>query len=280
MISNITKIGKSSLWALLLCCVLQPWMASIAAPEAVLIEFWDDSEEQSAMSIDHSPWQEILDKYLVADHPSGINRFRYRAVNAGDRSKLLRYLSYLQEMDPRQLSRAEQKAYWINLYNAATVNLVITEGRREDSIRDIRSGFFTPGPWQRKLLTVAGQELTLDDIEHGILRPIWQDNRIHYAVNCASIGCPNLLPQAYTRDNTEQLLERAAGEFINHPRAVSVRNSRLVLSSIFDWYVADFGGDLAGVIAHLMVYAEEPLKSQISGRSSAEYVYDWQFNRP
>ena len=89
-----------------------------------------------------------------------------------------------------------------------------------DSIRDISSGFFSPGPWKKELLNVEGQSLTLNDIEHRILRPIWQDPRIHYAVNCASLGCPNLPVIAFSEDNTDAMLDRAAQQFINHPRGL------------------------------------------------------------
>ena len=252
-----------------------------AAPFGNLIAFWDDREDNSSLKTDHGPWQEILTKYVNDQHPSGINRFDYDGISAQDKDSLDAYLNYLQSMEPRQLSSEEQKAYWINLYNASTVLLVVSDDRELSSIRQIKSGFFTPGPWSKKILMVSQQELSLDDIEHGILRPIWQDNRIHYAVNCASLGCPNMSKTVFTGENTEALLEQAARDFVNHPRAVSIDNGgRLVLSEIYNWYKADFGDSLGGTIAHLTKYASPKLAAQLSAVKSVSYDYDWALNRP
>ena len=102
------------------------------------------------------------------------------------------------------------------------------------SVHDIRlSGLFTIGPWQAKLLTIEGEKVSLDDIEHRILRPIWKDNRPHYALNCASLGCPNLAPVSYTSANLEQLLEQGARAYINHPRGVFCQDGTCAFSSIY-----------------------------------------------
>ena len=116
---------------------------------------------------------------------------------------------------------------------------------------DISPGFFANGPWGKKLFKVEGVPLSLDDIEHRILRPIWQDPRIHYLINCASVGCPNLQPIALTGQNVPAILEAAAREFINHPRAVSYDGGRLVLSELYQWYAEDFGGDDESIIFHI-----------------------------
>jgi Protein of unknown function, DUF547 len=154
-----------------------------------------------------------------------------------DRKALKSYLENLQSLQISQYNRAEQKAYWINLNNALTVEVVLSRYPVE-SIRDIgiSPGLFSRGPWDAKLLTVEGEKLSLNDIEHRILRPIWRDARVHYAVNCASLGCPNLQPAAFTTDNTENLLERGAKEYVNHPRGVAVRNQKLRVSSIYVWF--------------------------------------------
>ena len=251
-----------------------------AAPAAELNPFWDDREEESKLLVDHSAWQLFLSKYVDDQHASGINRVDYFAVTASDLNSIEKYLEYLQSLDPRQLNGLEQKAYWINVYNATTVLLILQEDDSLQSIRQIKSGFFTPGPWQRKILNITLQSLSLDDIEHQILRPIWQDNRIHYVVNCASLGCPNLLKTAFTAANVESLLDRAAKEFINHPRAVSRINGKLKLSSIFDWYSDDFGGGLVGLNAHLKKYANAETILLMDPFSRPTYDYDWSLNRP
>ncbi len=162
-----------------------------AAPKAELWPMWEQSDESNTAEIDHSAWQSFLDRYLDTQSGDGVYLVRYGAVSATDRQTLDTYITDLQASDPRYYSKAEQKAYWINLYNAATVQLVLNHPTKKSILR-MGDGFFKIGPWNEPLLTVAGEEVTLNDIEHRILRPIWQDHRIHFAVNCASLGCPNL----------------------------------------------------------------------------------------
>lgn len=257
---------------------------AMAAPKSELWSVWQSSNEENRQTIDHGVWQTVLDRYLEpvqtekASPP--VTLFKYQAVSDQDKKRLKVYLHTLTGLDPRQYARDEQMAYWINLYNALTVNLVL-EHYPVDSIRDIKSGWFSFGPWDKKLVTIQGEELTLNDIEHRILRPIWEDKRIHYAVNCASLGCPNLSAEAFTGENLESLLEQAAHDFINHPRGVRIEGDELILSSIYDWYQVDFGGSLDGVKTHLLQYAEPELKNRLTGhRHSVNYHYDWSLNQP
>lgn len=252
-----------------------------AAPSAEVIPFWNAADDTNTSSFDHSPWQEILDQYLVADHPSGIARFDYGALKANedDKRKLIAYLLDLTRKDPREYRRKEQFGYWVNLYNALTVNVIV--GRYPvESIRDIRSGLITPGPWEKELVTIAGVKVTLDHIEHGILRPIWRDPRIHYAVNCASLGCPNLAATAFDAENSEQLLHQAAVAYVNHPRGAHVADGTLTVSSIYDWFKEDFGGTDEGVLAHLTQYASEEFAAQLEGFTEFDDDYDWALNEP
>ena len=148
------------------------------------------------------------------------------------------------------------------------------------SIRDIdiSPGFFADGPWGAKLLKVEGEEIALDDIEHRILRPIWKDPRTHYAVNCASLGCPNLAPHAYTAAFMEGLLDEGARAYVNHPRAAHVRDGLLEVSSIYKWFASDFGGE-SGVLAHLGRYANRELADELAAHKSVDaYRYDWTLN--
>ena len=253
-----------------------------AAPTAELLPAWDASVETNAAHIDHSAWQALLTAYL-APHPSGVNRFDYAALKASakDSARLVGYLAHLQALDPRAYALAEQKAYWINFYNALTVQVVV-DAYPVDSIREIHESWFAGGPWDDVHAKVAGQALSLNNIEHGILRPIWGDNRIHYAVNCASYGCPNLSATAFTAANTEALLDAAARAYINHPRGVDfVDDDSLVISSIYDWYGSDFGDSQADVLAHLRQYAEDGLAARLTAfAGSVDYTYDWSLNQP
>ncbi len=244
--------------------------------------FWSDHDDANPASIRHDLWQEILDARLVTDDPSGVHLFDYGGLQAspGDRSRLRGYLSHLESIDPRRYSRDEQMAYWINFYNALTVEVVVSE-YPVDSIRNIHQGIVPlSGPWGDVRAAVAGQGLTLDNIEHDILRALWRDPRIHYAVNCASLGCPNLLPTVFRAETLEPMLEAAARGYINHPRGVDVRGpTSAVASSIYDWFQEDFGGTEAGVRDHLLRYAEPDLASRLAAfEGSFDYEYDWALN--
>ena len=259
-----------------------PIVAACGPPPAVEIAGWDASDEGNLERIDHGAWQGILDGYVAADS-AGVNLVDYEALaaSAEDSAKLAGYLDHLQGLDPRGYSRAEQMAYWINLYNALTVQVVL-EAYPVDTIRDIHEGVVPyVGPWGDVRANVAGRDLTLDEIEHGILRPIWRDKRIHYAVNCAAYGCPHLLKTAFTAENTERLLEAGARAYVNSARGVDlVDEDFIVLSSIYEWYPEDFGDTEEALLAHLVEYADDELAAQLEGFEGAlEYDYDWSLNR-
>jgi len=260
------------------------WHGSInAAPEAKLIPFWQASDEANTATIEHQAWQKILDNYLSACR-EGASCFDYAKLlkNGADKKNLADYLSYLQNLDPRQYSKAEQKAYWINLYNALTVHIIL-DNYPVKSITKIHKGLLGFGPWDDVHAKVAEQELTLNNIEHGILRPIWQDNRVHYAVNCASYGCPNLAFQAYTAQNVDTLLETGAKAYVNHPRGVKFQgdDNQLVISKIYEWYQSDFGGSEKSVINHLLKYANSDLVNHLQKyEGTIDYEYDWSLNQP
>ena len=115
--------------------------------------------------------------------------------------------------------------------------------------------------------------MTLNDIEHRILRPIWQDPRTHYAINCASLGCPNLQSQAFTQDNNETLLNKAANQFINSSKGVLISNKEVQLSSIYDWFSSDFGTK-EQLFAHLKKYRP----TIDTENKKIEYDYNWSLN--
>ena len=240
---------------------------------------WAEHDSKSSKTIDHSDWDDLLERYVFM-HNKGVNRFHYELFGASDRVLFKNYLAMMAVIPISQFNRQQQQAYWINLYNALTVK-VILDHYPVKSIRDISPDLYPPGPWRLVLAQVEGEGLSLDDIEHGILRPIWKDPRVHYAVNCAAMGCPNLQPRAFTADNTEAMLDDAAREFINHPRAASVRYGLLRVSSIYDWYQVDFGGSEAGVIAHLRQYADKNLLDKLKDRNKIDnFHYDWTLNSP
>ncbi|HUT48938.1 MAG TPA: DUF547 domain-containing protein [Alphaproteobacteria bacterium] len=252
---------------------------ALLAPKSRLWERWTAHDPHAASRIDHGAWDRILKRYLIRDE-AGLNRFAYGRVSPQDRKELGAYIRRLVAAHVRRYARGEQLAYWINLYNALTVQVVL--GRYPvASIRDIdiSPGLFANGPWDKKLLAIEGTPISLNDIEHRILRPIWRDARIHYALNCASIGCPNLRRTAFTGKNAGRLLNAGARDYVNSPRGVLFDGTALVVSSIYIWFKGDFGGSDANVIAHLRRYAAPKLKGKLKGVTKIDrHAYDWRIN--
>lgn len=245
-----------------------------------LSEQFSRFDQASTLSPDHRFWDGFLKRYLKRS-ASGIYLVDYGAVAGADRKGLAAYLVRLQRTPVARLRKTAAMAFWINLYNALTVSVVL-DHYPVKSIRDIAisPGLFTKGPWRRKLVTVERQQLSLDDIEHQILRPVWRDRRIHYALNCASIGCPDLATISYRANNLNAMLERAARRYIGHPRGVggAAGGETLTLSSIYKWYKADFG-TRAELLAHLRRYAGPSLKKRLNTAPRiAGFAYDWSLN--
>lgn len=257
--------------ALLVCTVAG------AAPSADPWDMWNASDESRAAHIDHSAWQVLISQYQKTDK-DGIARFDYAHVDSVHRRLLNVYIDQLSDLDPRQFTRAEQFAYWVNLYNALVTQLMIKH-YPVDSITDL-GAWYQFGPWDKKVIEVAGQKLSLNDIQHRILRPFWPDPRVFYVLNCASLGCPNLPSFTLSAKNTEQQLSDGARAYINSPRGVAFEDGTLVLSRIYDWYAKDFGGE-AGVRQHLLKYAEPALAQKLKGfDGKTRYRFDWEVNRP
>ncbi|MEL7487436.1 MAG: DUF547 domain-containing protein [Pseudomonadota bacterium] len=240
------------------------------------LQAFNQFDESGDVVVDHSAYAAFLTRYLrVTEDDRTV--VAYGDVTDGDREALKSYIRALEAVDPTALGRDEAFAYWANFYNALTLDVVL--GRYPvGSILRITSGL-RPGPWKRKLVTVNGQRLSLDNMEHGILRAFFDDNRVHYAVNCASYGCPNLAEKPFTGATLDAMLDRGARRFINHPRGVSVENGEVSASSIYKWFREDFGDSEAGVLAHFRQYADENLKAQLDGVAEIEdHRYDWSLN--
>lgn len=240
------------------------------------IFYWQTSNENNQDYVDHILWAKLLEKYLVENTDAGVREFSYRQVSQQDKIMLTEYIQYLQSLDPRKYRKDVQLAYWANLYNAQTINLILSHYPIE-SIKDIGNGF--TGPWNLEHLTVAGKSLSLNQIEHGILRALWQDKRIHYVVNCASVGCPDLPALPLRGASIGQQLEQAATRFINQPKGVDFKKNKLKLSSIYHWFSMDFGDSENELLLHLKQYAKPKLKAQLSTFSGdIEYDYNWALN--
>jgi hypothetical protein len=227
---------------------------------------------------------DVLARYVVAD-PDGANRVDYGRWKAtpADRAGLHAAIVHLEQLQPSRMARPERFAYWCNLYNAVTVRTVV-DAYPVASIKDIKSDSFLDykaylGPWRTKRVTVEGQSYSLDDMEHSALRPVFADPRVHYALNCASIGCPNLLARVWTPATLDADLDTAARAFINHPRGVAITgNGRLRVSSIYKWFEDDFA-KAGGVLKHLRMYAGPELARVLdAGATVQDDQYDWRLN--
>jgi len=176
----------------------------------------------------------------------------------------------LQAFDPSVLNTQQRLGFYINAYNFFAMTLV-AEHDGIDSIRDIGSWLWPV--WKRKVGFIHHQAITLEQIEHRILRPMG-DARIHFALVCASLSCPNLRNEAYRVERLEQQLDEQTRVFLQHPsKGLNIQQDELYLSKIFDWFAADFGGK-AGVIAFVRRYSALP-------PSIDEYDtldYDWSVN--
>ncbi len=220
-------------------------------------------------------WSRLLATH-VHESADGVNRVDYAglAASAQDRAALDAYINSFAARDLSGSGDVEFAA-WANLYNAVTIRHILSR-YPIDSIRD---GYLFGGPWKQVTVMAGGQEVSLDAIEHDILRPRFRDPRVHYAVNCASHGCPNLMRRAWAADTLDADLDAAARAYINHPRGVRATSRGLTVSSIYKWFQADFGGSRQGVVAHLLDHAEPDLAEKIRATPRIRgYDYDWSLN--
>lgn len=254
-------------------------LAFVPAQAGELDAYFSTHNQNATMTVDHSAWERILSTYVVAS-PDRINRFAYGRVSAADKKALKAYLVALEGVKVTTLKNDEQRAFWINLYNALTIDVVL-DRYPVKSIKDISlgGGFFSSGPWKKPLVKVEGKALSLDNIEHDILRKVWKDARVHYAVNCASISCPNLMAKAFTAANLDEMLTQGAKDYVNHPRGARASGGKITLSRIYSWYRSDFGSSDAEVLRHIAKYAAAPLKKALADVDTIDgYDYDWSLN--
>ena len=255
-------------------------LETLFAPSADLWPKWEAHDPESTQTVDHAAWGKFLKTY-VKPGGDGANRVAYGTVNEADKKSLHDYLASLRKVNVASLNRNEQLAYWINLYNALTVRVVV-HFYPVDSIQDINltGGLFGGGgPWDKDLIRIDGEMISLNDIEHRILRPIWRDPRLHYAINCASVGCPNLAVTPYTAATVNAMLNKAASDYVNSPRGVRHTSNGLILSKIYAWFSEDFGGSETMVLDHIARHASSDTEMKIMRSTNvAAYEYDWSLN--
>ncbi len=279
-------LAAAALWLLCLVMAAVPLAAvGAAAGPAPASERWLAHDETSALRIDHGAWERFLLTYLRPG-ADGVHRLAYGAVDRRDRRRLDHYLERMSEVDLAGYRRAEQLAYWINLYNALTVDLVL-DHYPIASIRGIggtgQGGEAGQGQagnaWRRPLIEIDGVALSLDDIENHVIEPIWNDPRVYYATTCPALGCPNLQPVPFTGDLLDRQLSDAAMAYVNDSRCIDIRDDQLHVSSFYRWHLKAFGGSDHAVIRHLMAYAEPDLAMTLQrfDRLHGD-LFDWRLN--
>ncbi|MCB2100819.1 MAG: DUF547 domain-containing protein [Rhodobacterales bacterium] len=264
------------------CLSMGERYAMMTTPSAEAWTAWSAHDAASTRSVDHGAWDALLKGYLRVE-PSGQVLFRYDAVAADDREALDAYIRRLTFTPVDRLNRAEQKAYWVNLHNALLLRLVLTRGP-VDSVRDIDLGGVgvpglspRPGPWSRKLVEVQGRPVSLDDIRHRILRPLWRDPRVHFMLWNAARGGPAPRPRALRAEDLDLQLDAAASAYVNGPNGIAdTADGGLSVSRLFLWYRDDFGGDDGAVLTFLKRYATADVATRLARADGIDaYHYDW-----
>jgi len=224
-------------------------------------EAFQNDSSMDTPSINHSKWNSLLQKNV-----SKAGNVNYKGFEQ-DSKQLQAYLAELAGNVPnKSWSKNATLAYWINAYNAYTVQLILNNYPTK-SIKDIKD------PWGKKFFTLGTKKYSLEEIEHEILRKM-NESRIHFAINCASFSCPNLLNEAYTEAKLDEQLTAAAKRFINDSTKNTITSSKIEISKIFDWFEVDFE-QKGSVIDYLNQYSTV----KINSKAKVNYKdYNWSLN--
>ncbi len=244
-----------------------------------------------AAAFDHSGWDTLLKKYVVSMRDGQATQIDYAGM-AADHAQLTKYLAATSSLTHASFDGwpgGEQLAFLINAYNAWTVELILTAYPNIDSIKDLGSLF--QSPWKERFIPMLGKTRSLDNIEHDLIRASnrYNEPRIHFAVNCASIGCPALRPEAYVAARLDEQLEDATRNFLADHTRNRLEGGTLKVSSIFKWYRGDFEQGWRGAksLDRFLVLYRQPLglneriaNRLASGDIDIEFLdYDWKLNR-
>jgi hypothetical protein len=237
---------------------------------SVVVGVFGPALPSQASTVNHEIWADLLGKYIV---PGGVNYTGFKA----EEERLDQYLKVLEDADPEKLSRNEQYAYYINAYNAWTIKLILSGYPGVKSIKDF--GSILKSPWQKKWVRIKSKVITLDDVEHNILRPRFKDPRVHFAINCSAVSCPPLRPEPYLGHTLDQQLDHSTRSFVNDANSYRLEGDTLYVSRIFKWFSEDFNEDALGFY---LQYAEGDLKEKLTGQKDKIQVkylhYDWSLN--
>lgn len=256
-------------------------MIKILFSAFIILGIYIDISHASSNGL-YGSWDELLKVY------SNDGRVNYKAIKI-DEAKLRMAITHIENIPKFEFSsfsENERKAFWINAYNLAVVKTVIDNYpiKKNFGLNAIRypknSIQQIENVWDRPILTVRGRVLSLNDIENKILRPEFKDPRIHFAIVCASIGCPVIRSEVYTADKLDQQLAEQIRIFIEDPKKVSYDRSKdvLYLSPIFKWFKGDFD-EVGGVVTFIKRYSDDLWAGSLSQKTQIEWLgYDWSLN--
>ncbi len=249
---------------------------------------------QSSATFDHShaAWTALLKKHVKVMDGGKVSQMRYAGM-AADRTALKAYLATLSDISQATFdgfSKPQQMAFLINAYNAFTVELILTRYPKLASIKDL--GSFVQSPWKKKDVPLLGAQVSLDHIEHDSLRAKgrYDDPRVHFAVNCASIGCPALREEAFVPERLEAQLDEQAQRFMadRSRNRYSAERDKVEVSKIFDWFAEDFRSGYKGITslnqflgryANALADAPADREKLKAGTVAVAYLdYDWKLN--
>lgn len=232
----------------------------------------------AAFDHSHAAWDALLRKHVVLLEGGKASQLRYAGM-AQERAALRQYLQELSsvgEAEFQALSAPQQVAFLINAYNAYTVEKILTRYPDIRSVWDF--GKFFGNPFRDEFFSLLGRKASLDAIEHGILRKRYAEPRIHFALNCASVGCPMLREEAYVAPRLEQQLEEQTVRFLSDRSRNRYRDGRLEVSMIFDWFREDFEPREAFLLRYAALLGVPPGLSASSLPRLAFLDYDWSLN--
>lgn len=228
----------------------------------------------------HSGWNEIVNRLVTWTNSASTVNYRDLKSNSKALDQYLKGLSDVKSSDFEGWTRNQQLAFLINAYNAWTVKLIL-ENYPVKSIKDI-GGIFS-SPWKKKFFKLFDKETSLDWIEHDKIRPTYKEPRIHFALVCASIGCPGLRAEAFVAEKLNQQLDDSTKRFLNDPSRnhFDQSNKELALSSIFKWYKDDFVKAKGSIQAFIFPYMDSLKKENLGSiqKFSIRYLeYNWALN--